>query len=158
MNPQISSGMMRTRKATSRVIISGICQKGNHTMSSRNRFILAVAIGALVFLAEVVGLDHLANGWANFGLPIAIILAGITVGTIMGSGSGPSTLTCGNNHTHTSHFWQNPHDGDTYWCPGHKEVSLEHDSHALPRLRQNPQVRTSVNLRYRLAQLSVSTG
>jgi hypothetical protein len=94
-------------------------------MSNRNRFILAVAAGAGVFTAEVIGLDHITRGtgWANFGLPIAIILAGITVGGIMGPGSGPSTLTCGDNHTHASHFWQNPHDGDTYWCPGHKEVS-----------------------------------
>lgn len=31
-------------------------------------------------------------------------------------------LACGDDSTHRRHFWQNPHDGRTYECPGHTQV------------------------------------
>lgn len=34
----------------------------------------------------------------------------------------PPTLVCNDNSTHPSHFWQEPHTGQTCWCPGHTEV------------------------------------
>jgi hypothetical protein len=38
-------------------------------------------------------------------------------------GEQPQTMICDDNRTHLDpHYWQNPHDGLTYWCPGHVEV------------------------------------